>query len=198
MRQKFNKHATDAFFAEHGVITTPQQLNLQGPLHIEIGSGKGKFITDMAHDHPEEMFVAFEVNRHVAYYIVMKKLELNLSNLIIVIDDAERLDAYVHPSSVSNIYLNFSDPWPKKKHHKRRLTFSSKLKLYKKLLIHQGKIFFRTDHLDLYMDSCFYFQEVFETVAFDDDAPLGPYVSEYELKKRPFGPIYTITVEVNK
>lgn len=197
MRQKFNKHATDAFFMEHGVLFSPEKLELLPEAVLEIGSGKGKFIADYAKDHPETSCVAFEINRHVAYYIVMKKIEYGLDNLIIIIDDAERLDRYIDYKRLDKIFLNFSDPWPKKKHHKRRLTFPTKLTLYKKLIKHQGHMIFKTDHHSLYEDSLAYTHQVFNRVTSYEDIPLDTYVSEYELKKRPFGPIYKIIVEVN-
>jgi tRNA (guanine-N7-)-methyltransferase len=196
VRQKFNKHATDAFFSEHGVITTPKKIDIKMNSILEIGSGKGKFITDYAQNHPDTTCIAFEINRHVAYYIVLKVIELNLSNVIVIIDDAERLDAYIDNHKLEAIHLNFSDPWPKKKHHKRRLTYTTKLQLYKKLLKHQGKLIIKTDHQALYLDSIAYVQSVFQYVTYDEDAPLEAYVSEYELKKRPFGAIYKIIAEV--
>lgn len=196
MRQKFNKHATDAFFSEHGVITTPKKLVIKSNSILEIGSGKGKFITDYAQKHPETTCIAFEINKHVAYYIVLKVIELNLSNVVIIIDDAEHLDAYFNVHTLDAIYLNFSDPWPKKKHHKRRLTYPTKLHMYKELLKHQGTLVFKTDHHALYLDSIHYIQSAFQYVTYDDDAPLEAYASEYELKKRSLGPIYKIIAEV--
>ena len=196
MRQKFNKHATDAFFMEHGVIMTPQKIHIKQQAVLEIGSGKGKFITDYAKDHPDTLCIAFEINRHVAYYIVTKVVELNLKNVIIIIDDAERIDSYIGEHLLQKIFLNFSDPWPKKKHHKRRLSYPNKLKTYQRLLKHQGQIIIKTDHQALYEDSLTYVQSLFNHVTCDENVALEPYVSEYELKKRPYGPIYKITVEV--
>ena len=197
MRQKFNKHATDAFFMEHGVLLSPKKIAISKPAVLEIGSGKGKFITDYAIDHPDTLCIALEINRHVAYYIVAKIIDLKLDNVIVIIDDAERLDSYMDFKSLHAIFLNFSDPWPKKKHHKRRLSYPTKLKVYQSLLKDKGKIIIKTDHEPLFLDSVQYVQSMFEKVTIYDNIPLEDYVSEYELKKRPYGPIYKIDVEVN-
>ena len=178
------------------MITSPKKLDLKSKSILEIGSGKGKFITDYAQAHPDTTCIAFEINKHVAYYIVLKVIEMNLSNVVVIIDDAERLDAYIDEHQLEAIYLNFSDPWPKKKHHKRRLTYPTKLQQYKKLLIDNGKLIFKTDHQTLYMDSVNYIQSVFQYVTYDEHAPLETNVSEYELKKRPLGQIYKIIAEV--
>jgi tRNA (guanine-N7-)-methyltransferase len=197
MRQKFNTLATQSFFDAHEVITSPSLLDLSGDVHLEIGSGKGKFITDMARDFPNKTFIAFEMNRHVAYYIVLKKEELKLNNLIIIIDNIQSMDLYIKPHTIHTIYLNFSDPWPKAKHHKRRLSHPNQLKRYINVLKEDGIIEMRTDHQKLYMESCFYFQTLFKDISYDDDLELMTYYSEYEMKKRPLGPIYHIKAKVS-
>lgn len=196
MRQKFNKHATDAFFSEHGVIRSPKKINVTENTVLEIGSGKGQFITDFAKDHPDTLCIAFEINKHVAYYIVLKILELNLKNVCVVIDDADHISDYLDEHSLHTIFLNFSDPWPKAKHHKRRLSYPTKLRMYESLLKNHGKLIIKTDHQELYQDSIHYVSSVFQHVTYIDNTPLETYVSEYELKKRPFGPIYKIIAEV--
>jgi tRNA (guanine-N7-)-methyltransferase len=197
MRQKFNPLATQSFFDSHDVITSPQLLQLKGEVHLEIGSGKGKFITDMAFDFPDKTFIAFEMNRHVAYFIALKKKERELKNLIIIIDNISSMLQYVTPHTIDTIYLNFSDPWPKAKHHKRRLSHPNQLKRYLEVLKHDGTIEMRTDHKKLYIESCFYFQTVFNEITYDDDLELMTYYSEYEMKKRPLGPIYYIKAKVH-
>ena len=197
MRQKFNKHATDEFFEKHHVYLSPKKLDLHGKVHLEIGSGKGKFITDIAKDFPLETFIALEINRHVAYYIALKKEELNLENLHIIVSSVDHLLEFIDENKVDHIYLNFSDPWPKAKHHKRRLSYPTYLSLYKKIMKPHALLEMRTDHQALYIASSFYIQEAFSKVMFDDDSEPFQYYSEYELKKRPLGPIYYIKASVN-
>ncbi len=196
MRQKFNKHATDAFFKAHQVYTKPTPLPLSGDVILEIGSGKGDFICQYAKEHPEKTFIAVEMNRHVCYYIAIKKEAMALENLHIILDDAIHLDQYIEKHQIQTLYLQFSDPWPKAKHHKRRLTYPTKLDLYGKLLKKDGLLIFRTDHQKLYIESCFYMQSKFKKVEFDDDVKPMTYMTEYERKKRPLGPIYEIRAGV--
>jgi tRNA (guanine-N7-)-methyltransferase len=196
VRQKYNPNATNTFFDMHGVLYQPKMLDVHGEVHLEIGSGKGKFITEMALDHPHITFIAFEINRHVAYYIALKKEEKQLHNLIIIIDHIQHIFDYVKPHVIDTIYLNFSDPWPKAKHHKRRLSYPTMLSLYQKVLKPDGSIEMRTDHQALYIDSCLYMQSLFNNIEYDDHTEPFTYASEYELKKRPLGPIYYIKAKV--
>jgi len=193
VRQKFNKHATDAFFVNHDTYMKPTPLSLSGDVILEIGSGKGDFICQYAKDHPDKTFVAVEFNRHVCYYIVLKKEAYKLDNLHIILDDAMNIDQYLTPHSVHTLYLQFSDPWPKAKHHKRRLTYPTKLDIYGKLLKKEGQLIFKTDHQKLYIESSFYIQTKFKDIHFEDDAQPLTYMTEYERKKRPHGSIYQIT-----
>ena len=192
MRQKFNKHATDTFFECHPVLIKPTPLNLSGDIILEIGSGKGDFITQYAFDHPNTTCIAVEMNRHVCYYIALKKEALDLNNLVIIMDDAALLEQYLPKKSMAAIYLHFSDPWPKAKHHKRRLTYPTKLDMYGRLLKKEGQLIFKTDHQKLYIESSFYMQSKFKNIVFDDDSQEEAYMTEYERKKRPYGPIYKI------
>lgn len=193
MRQKFNKHATDAFFINHHTYMKPTPLSLSGDVILEIGSGKGDFICQYAKEQPEKTFIAVEMNRHVCYYIVLKKEELKLDNLHIILDDATNIVQYLPSHSISTLFLQFSDPWPKAKHHKRRLTYPTKLDLYGKILKEDGHLIFKTDHQKLYIESSFYIQTKFKTIQFEDDGKPFMYMTEYERKKRPYGQIYQIT-----
>ena len=196
MRQKFNKLATKSFFDEKNTYLKPEILSINNKKCIlEIGSGKGKFITEYALKYPNVTFVAVEMNRHVAYHILKKIKEKNISNLHLIVDSAKNLLYYLNEKTVSSIYLNFSDPWPKKKHHKRRLTHPNYLKIYKTILKRNGKIFFRTDQKEFYFDSSLYLQSYFEKISYTQNSLSLPIMSEYELKKRKLGPIYSIEAE---
>ena len=199
MRQKRIKHATRELLSKHDVIIDLKMLDVSHQkVSLEIGSGKGKFITDLARDYPLELFVAMEVNINVCYRILEKKLEENLNNLIIILGDASNLLSYFEPNSIDQIYLNFSDPWPKKRHHKRRLTAPSFLKQYISILKHDGLLQFRTDHHDLFQDSMETIHDYFEITDIQTQLEPSNYMTEYELKKRQEGPIYQIIGKVNK
>jgi tRNA (guanine-N7-)-methyltransferase len=193
MRQKNVKNATTEFLNSYGVINNRQTIELNHQeVFLEIGSGKGKFITQLAKNNPNSLYIAMEVNINVCYRILEKKLEMQLENLIIILDDADYLTKYFSPSTIDGIYLNFSDPWPKKRHHKRRLTNIKFLKMYKEILKTGSFIQFRTDHLDLFNDSILYIKEVFEIINLDYDLKPSLVMTEYEEKKRLSGKIYQL------
>lgn len=198
MRQKKIKDATIENLEKLGVLLAPTPLKVDASkkITLEIGSGKGRFITSLANDFPEEVFIAVERDQNVCYRLAQKKSVLELKNLIVIMDDAEKLNEYLVDVKVDNLHLNFSDPWPKKKHHKRRLTYPTMLNQYKNYLKKDGKIIFRTDHADLFVDSFQYFNEASYIVS-DCNWALAPsdYMTEYEVKKRLSGPIYQLIAE---
>ena len=94
----------------------------QAPLHIEIGMGKGRFIMEMARLHPEINYIGIEKYSSVLVRALDKQEQLQLPNLLFLRMDAEEITDFFAPGEVDRIYLNFSDPWPKDRHSKRRLT----------------------------------------------------------------------------
>lgn len=120
------------------------------PLHIEIGMGKGQFITTLAQKHPEINFIGIEKYSSVLIRAIDKREELELSNLLFLRMDAEEITEYFIPAEVARIYLNFSDPWPKDRHAKRRLTSTQFLARYDKILTPDGQIQFKTDNRPLF------------------------------------------------
>lgn len=195
MRQKKIKEATIENLLELGVWVEPQVLPNQedNDIFMEIGSGKGQFITSLAKDFPERQFVAVEKEQNVCFRLAQKRAEMGLENLIIIMDDAENLKEYFKDAKASVIQLNFSDPWPKARHHKRRLTYNTKLELYKTLLSDDGLLILRTDHLELFNDSIEYInQSNYIIVRSNLDLPESKYMTEYEVKKRVNGPIYQL------
>ena len=120
------------------------------PIHIEVGTGMGRFITEMARRHPEINYVAIERDKNVMVRVLEKVKELELENIKLINQDAKLLTEYFVENEVSRIYLNFSDPWPKKRHTKRRLTFSSFLEIYRHILKKDGQIHFKTDNQGLF------------------------------------------------
>ncbi len=117
---------------------------------IEIGCGKGGFMSELAKTYPDTRFVAIEKMSDVMLLAVEKIKRAELKNVKLLCADAERLSEYFGDGSVSRIYLNFSDPWPRPKHAKRRLTAPKYLEIYKKLLAPGGAIFFKTDNRILF------------------------------------------------
>jgi tRNA (guanine-N7-)-methyltransferase len=123
-----------------------QEMLGNNPLALEIGCGKGAFITGMAALHPEISFLGIESQKEVCYYAVKKIREQKLPNVKIIFGNAENLCAWFAPGEVAKLYLNFSDPWPKTRHAKRRLTYRSFLSQYKNVLVPQGHLRFKTDN----------------------------------------------------
>lgn len=120
-------------------------FNNENPLNIEIGMGKGKFILEMALKYPNINFIGIEKYSSVASVAIKKINEFKPSNLKILIMDAINLEDILS-KKVSTIYLNFSDPWPKDRHAKRRLTSPSYLELYEKLFKGNPHIIMKTDN----------------------------------------------------
>ena len=120
------------------------------PIYIEVGSGMGQFITTLAAKHPEINFISMEREKSVMIKVLDKVIEQGLTNLKLICNDAIELNDYFKDGEVSRLYLNFSDPWPKKRHTKRRLTYQTYLALYKQVLKDDGEIHFKTDNRGLF------------------------------------------------
>lgn len=120
------------------------------PLHIEIGMGKGRFIMDMAALHPDINYIGIERYSSVLLR-ALQKMELNpLPNIKFICMDAADIAEVFAKDEVDRIYLNFSDPWPKDRHAKRRLTSHEFLARYEKILKKDGTLEFKTDNKDLF------------------------------------------------
>ncbi len=120
------------------------------PIHLEIGCGKGAFICGMAQRHPEIQYLAVEKYSDVAVLAMEKVKALGLQNVRFWVGDAKGLPELLQKGDVAHLYLNFSDPWPKKGHAKRRLTHRNFLSLYESLLVDGGAIEFKTDNRPLF------------------------------------------------
>ncbi|MDJ1646041.1 tRNA (guanosine(46)-N7)-methyltransferase TrmB [Mycoplasma phocimorsus] len=112
---------------------------------IELGAGKGEMICELAKNNPNIRYIAIEKYPTVASKIAKKALDYNLNNLFIICEDIEKINEFLI-GSVSLIWITFSDPWPKKRHFKRRLTYKDFLEKYKKILNENGIIKFKTDN----------------------------------------------------
>ena len=151
MRTKF-KAWTVPYLEEHKEVmfTTEELLSFDKPINLEIGSGKGQFLVDMASKFPNEFFVGVERNVTCAGITCKKLVEQEVRNAKLMYLDAEKLMLALKDNSINNIFLNFSDPWPKKRHHKRRLTAESYLNNYYRVLKKEGKLIIKTDNVDLF------------------------------------------------
>lgn len=140
------------------VITEPEAwrgrwqslFSKEQPLWIEIGMGKGRFLLEMAEKHPDVNFLGMEKYSSVLLRAVQKQEEASLPNLMLVRADAEHLTEYFAPDEADRIFLNFSDPWPKDRHAKRRLTSDRFLARYNAILVPQGEVEFKTDNEALF------------------------------------------------
>ena len=120
------------------------------PLHVEVGVGKGDFLTELAARHPAVNYVGLEVQQGVLYFAARKAAERELKNIRLLVFDAVHLEELFAPSEVDRIYLNFSDPWPKKRHAKRRLTSERFLARYRAVLKEGGEVHFKTDNAEFF------------------------------------------------
>ncbi|MGO2788582.1 MAG: tRNA (guanosine(46)-N7)-methyltransferase TrmB, partial [Staphylococcus saprophyticus] len=111
---------------------------------------RGQFITTLAAKHPEINFISMEREKSVMIKVLDKVIEQGLTNIKLICNDAIELNDYFKDGEVSRLYLNFSDPWPKKRHTKRRLTYQTYLALYKQVLKDDGEIHFKTDNRGLF------------------------------------------------
>ena len=151
MRTKFKAWA-EPFINEHPEVmfTEEQLLSFTKPYYLEIGSGKGQFLVDMAKKFPDKFFIGVERNVTCSGFTAKKLVEEEIQNAKLMFIDAEVLTKALKDESIETIFLNFSDPWPKKKHHKRRLTAISYLNNYYRLLKHNGRLIMKTDNVDLF------------------------------------------------
>ena len=156
MRLRNNKNAKGILEESNFVIKNPEEkkgkwnkvFNNKNNLYIEIGCGKGDFIIANAKAHPENNYIGIEKYDTVLMYAV-KKLEEDIPNLRFIRMDALDIDK-IFDKEVSLIYLNFSDPWPKNRCAKRRLTHENFLKLYDKIFKKDKIIFMKTDNIHLF------------------------------------------------
>ncbi|MBR3996222.1 MAG: tRNA (guanosine(46)-N7)-methyltransferase TrmB [Clostridia bacterium] len=156
MRMRKKKHTEDRILACEKVnITDPEsyigkwhEMCGDRKLCLEIGCGKGSFVYGMSKKHKDDrFFVAMEVVRDVIM-LAMEKVsaDTEIDNVRFVAGDARDLPKIFAKGEVDEIYLNFSDPWPKSRHAKRRLTYRVFLEMYKELLSDDGVIYFKTDN----------------------------------------------------
>lgn len=167
------------------VISSPQDhkgkwdtvFEKNQPLHIEIGTGKGRFITGMAKANPDINYIGIELADSVIVTALDRIIEEELPNVKLMNVNANDLEAFFGKGEVDRVYLNFSDPWPKTRHAKRRLTYKSFLQIYENILVDQGEIHFKTDNQGLFEYSLTSFSEYGLLLTY---VSLDLHKSEYE------------------
>ena len=141
------------------LINDLKDFKLDKPLHIEIGMGMGDFICESAMQNPDIFYVGLERVDVCVARAVKKAEESSLDNFKVMLADASNIEELIDDNSIDVIYLHFSDPWPKKRQHKRRLTYMSFLSKYEKVLKKDGCLIFKTDNESFYDDSLEYFKQ---------------------------------------
>lgn len=196
MRLRNIRGSSEVVAADESAVNEPEKykgiwntmFGNDHPIHVEIGMGKGKFIIELATQHPEINYIGIEKYSSVLLRALEKKREVELTNLYFIRYDAENLNDIFGEEEISRIYLNFSDPWPKDRHAKRRLTSKEFLSRYDKCLMKEGQVIFKTDNRDLFDFSLEEAKEagwITNEVTFDlhhSDYRKGNVMTEYEEK----------------
>ena len=167
------------------------------PIHIEIGCGKGQFISQLASINSDVNYIAIEKYDSVLLRCLEKVETMNLLNLKLAIIDANTLTDYFENKEVSRIYINFSDPWPKYAHRKRRLTYTTFLESYNYILKDDGAVYQKTDNRKLFEFSLESFNNnnwSLSNISLDlhNDDTKDNITTEFEDKWSKLGPIYRL------
>ena len=140
----------DAKFLEENKGKWNEVFKRNAPLYAELGMGKGDFMKGIALKYPEVNFIGIELQQDVLYKAAEKIKEAEISNARLLVFDITNIENLFAENEIDRIYLNFSDPWPKRRHAKRRLTHANYLEKYRKLLKPEGEIHFKTDNKELF------------------------------------------------
>ena len=158
MRLRHIKGAEETIATNRFVVQNPEESKgkwralfpQNNPIHIEVGMGKGRFIMDMAEAHPDINYIGIEMYSSVLLRATQKMEERTLDNLKFILMDAVKIDECFAEGEVDRIYLNFSDPWPKDRHARRRLPSREFLARYDQILRKDGWLEFKTDNRGLF------------------------------------------------
>ncbi len=218
MRIRYNKNAEIAIKKrEDIVITNPaQQKNkwrnsfyeknhTDQPIRVELGMGKGHYVTEMALNNPALNFIGVDIRSELLYAAMRKVIEKNVEqNTLLILANIEGIEEMFGENEVNLFYINFCDPWPKARHAKRRLTHRAFLRKYIPILIDGGEIIFKTDNEGLFDFSIPEFEaagyEIYEITrdlhSLDDKSNV---MTEYEKKFSDKGqPIFRLKARIIK
>lgn len=209
MRMRNNSNAENELLSCRKYLSTKELLQEKiinkEKINIEIGMGKGDFISKLAHDNPDITYIGVELCKSVLA-LAIKKIEryeqennVELTNLYLMSFDAIEIEQFFNANQLDIIYLNFSDPWPKYKHRKRRLTHENFLKEYIKVLKKDGYIRVKTDNIKLFEFTIvsmnnfgFKYEEVYLNL---HSTNVPNIMTEYERKFCEKGPIYMLVAK---
>lgn len=192
-----NKPWANEYINEHPDLVIPNPEAFKGkwkelfqndhPIHIEVGTGKGQFIVGMAKQNPHINYIGIELYRSVIVSALSKLEEEQLPNLKLLNVNAKNLMDYFAKGEVERVYLNFSDPWPKNRHEKRRLTYKTFLSIFETIMVDGGEIHFKTDNQGLFEYSLKSFSEYglllkFVSLDLHNSDFEGNIMTEYEEK----------------
>ena len=209
MRMRNNSNADNELMAYNKYINTKEKLQeviKNKKVNLEIGMGKGNFIANMAMQNKDEIFIGVELCKSVLALAIKKirrfeeENNIKLDNLYLMSFDAIKITEFFDKDNVDTLFLNFSDPWPKNKHSKRRLTHENFLKEYVKVIKKHGYIRFKTDNIKLFefsLTSINNFGLKFEEVYLDlHKTEVLNVKTEYEEKFSKYGPIYMLICKI--
>ena len=211
MRRRNITGADEVIEKSKYVIKEPQKwkglwksvFEKNAPIYIEIGMGKGRFIMEMALQNPDINFIGIEKYSSVLLRAVQKVEEMDISNLKLIQMDATEIETVFKNEEVDKIYLNFSDPWPKDRHAKRRLPSRQFLDRFRNILKNQGDIEFKTDNKCLFdfaveevEPAGWYIEKITYNLHNDKKMMIGNVMTEYEEKFSAKGnPIYKYIIK---
>ncbi len=206
MRLRNIRGSREAIAESDYVIHEPQELKGKwhevfgndNPIHVEIGMGKGKFIVEMAKLYPDINYIGIEKFSSVLVRGIQKLQQEPLPNLYFIRMEAEEITEVFAAGEIAKIYLNFSDPWPKDRHAKRRLPSREFLRRYDEILDKRGNLEFKTDNHDLFQFALgelepagWHTDKVTEDLHHDESMMQGNVMTEYEERFSAMGnPIY--------
>ncbi|MCI6886557.1 MAG: tRNA (guanosine(46)-N7)-methyltransferase TrmB [Lachnospiraceae bacterium] len=196
MRLRHIQGSEEAIAESPYVIQNPEEhrgnyralFGNDNPIKIEVGMGKGRFIMELAARNPQINYIGIERYSSVLLRALQKRAELELPNIYFMCVDAIELGKFFAPGEISGIYLNFSDPWPKDRHAKRRLTSPDFMKVYDQILAKDGRVEFKTDNQGLFAYSLEAIPdagwkiEAFTHDLHHSDMAEGNVMTEYEMK----------------
>ncbi len=195
MRTRYKKWAVD-YLAQHPerILNKDNidELFADGQdILLEIGAGKGDFILGLSKLNPNKILIANERVNSISGVLLKRIMENDLTNIYLFPQDVELLFPLLEDQTIKEIYLNFSDPWPKKRHEKRRLTHLNKLKEYYRLLKSDGRLVFKTDNETLFifslkelMNSPFGLINSSTNYLNIDNEPMSEYEKKFRLKNK--------------
>jgi tRNA (guanine-N7-)-methyltransferase len=120
------------------------------PIHVELGGGKGRFLTTLAQRNPDINYIFIELRGEVMMKAIEKVQEQKITNIKFVLRNIDKIEEFFGRDEMDRFYINFCDPWPKARHYKRRLTYRGRLKKYSQILKSDGWVHFKTDELSLF------------------------------------------------